>query len=255
MNVTFEVNTYPQSQKIVQDIVAQLGDHITIDETNPQFVICVGGDGTFLRSIRKFWKKRHKINFLAIHTGTLGFYSDYKSHEIAQFVDAFVKKEYVIKKLDVLEIALNNHKYFALNDFRIESIGYTAILDVKVNDVFLEQVRSNGINFSTQSGSTAYNKSLGGAILWSSVKAFQMRYVAPISNNAYHSISSPIVFAKGDKIKCQGVITKGFFSIDNYHEKVEGDLNIEVKLSDEKINLVQFNHYNFTKRIREAFAK
>ena len=255
MNVTFEVNTYPQSQKIADDIIAQLGDNITLDDKNPRFVICIGGDGTFLRSIRKFWNKRHQLHFLAIHTGTLGFYSDYKSQEITEFVKAFVNKEYVIKKLDVLEVTLNNQQYFALNDFRIESIGYTAILDVKVNDVFLEQVRSNGINFSTQNGSTAYNKSLGGAILWSSVKAFQMRYVAPISNNAYHSISSPIVFAKGDKITCQGVIKKGFFSVDNYHQKIEGDLNIEVKLSDEKINLVQFNHYNFTKRIREAFAK
>ena len=255
MNVAFEVNDYPQSKKIMQKIIEKLGSNIKIDEKNPQYIICVGGDGTLLRSIRKFWAKRKTINFLAIHTGTLGFYSDYTANELDDFVKSWLKKDYAIKKINVLEIALNKKKYFAINDFRIESIGYTAILDVSVNDVFLEEVRSNGINFSTQRGSTAYNKSLGGAILWNSVDAFQMKYVAPIANNAFHSILTSIVFSKKEKIKCQGVIKQGYFSVDNYHEKIEGNVNLEVKLSKEKINLVQFNHYDFTKRIRKAFAK
>ena len=57
-----------------------------INKENPEIVICVGGDGTFLHAIHKYMTKINKCCFLAIHTGTLGFFTDYTSDEIEECI-------------------------------------------------------------------------------------------------------------------------------------------------------------------------
>ena len=47
-----------------------------IDQENPELVISVGGDGTLLSAFHLFNHKLDQVQFLGVHTGHLGFYTD-----------------------------------------------------------------------------------------------------------------------------------------------------------------------------------
>ena len=54
-----------------------LSSHLTEDVENPDYVFAIGGDGTVLRTFNKYMDKLDTVKFLSIHTGHLGFYTDY----------------------------------------------------------------------------------------------------------------------------------------------------------------------------------
>ena len=51
------------------------------DEKNPDLVISIGGDGTILEAVHQYLML---MLFVGIHTGTLGFYTDYQVDEVDQ---------------------------------------------------------------------------------------------------------------------------------------------------------------------------
>ena len=57
-----------------------------------------------------------------------------------------------------------------------------------------ERFRGDGLCISTPSGSTAYNKALGGAIIHPSLKAIQLAEMASINNRVFRTIGSPLIF-------------------------------------------------------------
>ena len=70
----------------------------------------------------------------------------------------------------LLEIKVNkknqSEMYYALNELRLDQGLQAQVIHVYINDVLFEVFRGNGLCVSTPSGSTAYNKSLGGAIIY-----------------------------------------------------------------------------------------
>ena len=256
MKIAIIKNNYEQSKMAATKIEKLLNKNHTITTEDPEVIIALGGDGTFLRAFQKYWHKNHDIQFFAIHSGTLGFYSDYTCSEIEMFVKAFEQKEYEIEETQALELNINKKTHFALNDIRIEAGHKTAVLDVKVNGIFLERFRGNGLCFSTKTGSTAYNKSLGGAIMWPSTLGFQMTEVAPIKNNAFSSVGSSIIFSSIDNINLSGEFEESFFTFDTNCKDLEGKLDIEIKIAQKKVKIGRFKkHYNFFKRLQDGFIK
>ena len=72
------------------------------------------------------------------------------------------------------------------------------VADVSINGTFLERFRGDGITVSTPTGSTAYNKSIGGAVLHPTVEAFQMTEIASLNNRVYRTLGSSAIIPKGD---------------------------------------------------------
>lgn len=60
--------------------------------------------------------------------------------------------------------------------------------DVCLNDVLFESFRGDGLSVSTPTGSTAYNKSLGGAVLHPTIEALQLTEIASLNNRVYRYI-------------------------------------------------------------------
>ena len=104
----------------------------------------------------------------------------------------------------------------ALNEVAIKRIEKTMVADVIIDKVKLERFRGDGISVSTPTGSTAYNKSLGGAILHPTMEAMQLTEISSLNNRVYRTLGSSVIVPKKDKIeiipKRQGVYT---VSIDN----------------------------------------
>jgi NAD+ kinase len=83
---------------------------------------------------------------------------------------------------------------------RVENVIRTQLLDVSIDGHHLETFRGNGLCVSTQVGSTAYNRSLGGAILYEGLNALQLTEITGIHHHAYRSLGSPLILRESSII-------------------------------------------------------
>ena len=95
------------------------------------------------------------------------------------------------------------NQLYAFNEMTLLNAYRTQHLNVTINHLFFESFRGTGICISTPTGSTAYNKSLGGAIIYPSLKAFQMTEIASINNNVFRTIGSPLIIPKKQVVTFQ----------------------------------------------------
>ena len=61
------------------------------------------------------------------------------------------------------------------------------VADIIINHVPFERFRGDGVTVSTPTGSTAYNKSLGGAVLHPTIEALQLTEIASLNNRVYRT--------------------------------------------------------------------
>ena len=70
------------------------------------------------------------------------------------------------------------------------------VADVIINHVKFESFRGDGISVSTPTGSTAYNKSLGGAVLHPTIEALQLTEISSLNNRVFRTLGSSIIIPK-----------------------------------------------------------
>ena len=83
--------------------------------------------------------------------------------------------------------------YLALNESTVKSPEVTLVMDVELNGKHFERFRGDGLCMSTPSGSTAYNKALGGAIIHPSLPSMQLTEMASINNRVFRTVGAPLV--------------------------------------------------------------
>ena len=167
---------------------------------NPELIVTIGGDGTFLHAIHSYLDRLESVQVVGIHTGTLGFFTNYHDHELDQFFDDLFNHKMSVHHVPVLGITVkqkHQNLYFeAINEMRVENVTRTQILDLKINGELFESYRGTGMCISTQAGSTAYNRSLGGAILQDGLDLLQLTEITGIHHKAYRSLGSPLIVKK-----------------------------------------------------------
>ena len=173
-------NRKPQSQKVLHELREKLKkQHFILNDTNPDIVISIGGDGMLLSAFHKYENQLDKVRFVGVHTGHLGFYTDYRDFELDQLVtnlllDTGAKVSYPVLNV---KVTLENGEvkiFRALNEASIRRSDRTMVADIIINHVPFERFRGDGVTVSTPTGSTAYNKSLGGAVLHPTIEALQL---------------------------------------------------------------------------------
>ncbi len=95
------------SKKLRKDLDAFL----TYDEVHPELVISVGGDGTMLRSVHDYIDQLEEVAFVGIHTGTLGFFTDYTIDEANLLVYDIKDKALTVEKRSMIEamVSVSRH--------------------------------------------------------------------------------------------------------------------------------------------------
>lgn len=155
-------------------------------------VIIIGGDGTFLKSIRKLNYSSFPL-YIGVNCGNLGYLQDISCAQIDKIITFLKENENNISndKISKFSIAKISYLYRdkiitdnAINELQVVGKKYRKI-EFELNDTieFKEKVLSSGIVFATPLGSTAYNKSLGGPILCEGIDAICATLFAPIQNN------------------------------------------------------------------------
>lgn len=195
-------NRKPQSQKVLHELREKLKkQHFILNDTNPDIVISIGGDGMLLSAFHKYENQLDKVRFVGVHTGHLGFYTDYRDFELDQLVtnlllDTGAKVSYPVLNV---KVTLENGEvktFRALNEASIRRSDRTMVADIIINHVPFERFRGDGVTVSTPTGSTAYNKSLGGAVLHPTIEALQLTEIASLNNRVYRTLGSSIIIPK-----------------------------------------------------------
>lgn len=132
-------------------------------------IISVGGDGTFLETAMRV--RSTGIPVAGINTGSLGFLANIPDDDIGSAIDRLCSGRYEVISRTMLEIVspellTGPDGAMALNEITVQKIDQGMItITVKVNGIFLNTYRADGLIISSATGSTAYNLSVGGPIL------------------------------------------------------------------------------------------
>lgn len=228
-------------------------------DNNAELNICVGGDGSFLRSIHK--NRFPSIPFVGINTGHLGFFQEISPENIDDFVNKYINKEYVADEILLVnaEVCTKEKCYYltGVNEIVVKGSRSKVIhLDVSIDGNHLENFCGDGMIISTPSGSTAYNFSVGGSIIYPTLNTLQITPLAPISSKAYRSLLNSVV-VPGDSIvnlKLENRYTNSTLIVnDGVEFKYDNIDHINFKISNKKIYKLIFNKDMYWSNLRSKF--
>lgn len=219
--------------------------------TEADFAVVIGGDGTLLRSFKHFIF-RSEIYVIAINAGSLGFLTEIKKEKVFEEYDNFLAGSFKYEKRYILEIRINQKKYYALNEIVISKGGITSkVLRVKFSsdNEYMCTYKGDGVIISTPTGSTAYSMSAGGPIVKSNMKAMIITPLAPHNLN-----TRPIVISGEEKLQIQMEDTDrtGQIVVDGQvSTKVNSESIIDIEYSNMTLNLVIPKDRNYYSVLRE----
>ena len=177
---------------------------LQIDDENPDIVIAIGGDGTLMSAFHKYFDQIDHIGFVSIHTGQLVFYT-WHELTIEEIIETLSQDKIPMTADPLVQatVTLENGEetvLTGLNEITFRRSIQNIKADVFLNKQLFERFNGDGLCASTSTGSTAYNKSLGGAIVSPTLKAIQMSEMSSINNRVYRTISSSIVIGERESI-------------------------------------------------------
>lgn len=251
----------PKSEVVSKELWKRLREeNFILTPKNPDIVISIGGDGMLLSAFHKYEKLIDRVRFVGIHTGHLGFYTDYRDFEVENLVenlnlDTGARVSYPILNVKVKLTDGRIVEMKALNEATIKRLSKTMVADIIINNVPFERFRGDGISVSTPTGSTAYNKSLGGAVLHPTIEALQIAEVASLNNRVYRTLGSSIVVPKKDKIVIEPKHSDRYsIAVDNKTIIYDNIDCIEYQIDNSKIHFVATpSHTSFWNRVKDAF--
>lgn len=232
-----------------------------IDQKNPELVISVGGDGTLLSAFHLYSHCLQNVRFLGVHTGHLGFYTDWRDYELEELVESLCndKQESVSYPLLNVRITYADDKpdqsFLALNESTIKRGNRTMVADISIKEDLFEKFRGDGLSISTPTGSTAYNKSVGGAVLHPRINAFQLAEIASLNNRIFRTLGSPIIVGDHEwvKVKLQQSAEDYLVTIDQFTLQQGAIDAIYYRIADERIHFASYRHMHFWNRVKDAF--
>ena len=157
------------------------------DDFDADFVISMGGDGTFLKAASRVGAK--SIPILGVNMGRLGFLADISPDQFAPTLDALYRDDYYLESRALIQVETDGASLgtycCALNDVAILKRDTASMISIRacINGQYLHTYQADGLVISTPTGSTAYSLSNGGPIIVPGTKVFSMTAVAPHSLN------------------------------------------------------------------------
>lgn len=261
MKIAIVHNETPKSSNLSNALRHLLKENnIEIDNENPTHIISVGGDGTLISAFHQYCHMADNVKFIAIHTGHLGFYTDWREYEVEDLVNSLLENhaESVSYPLLEMEIKLKDkdqtERHLALNEGVLKTISETFVCDLYIRDELFERFRGDGVCVSTPTGSTGYNKSVGGAVLHPNLKALQVTEIASINNNVFRSLSSPMILSPDETVTLKPYPGSDLVVTMDSRKMSGKDVEwITFRIAKEEIHFDKYKHTHFWTRVQEAF--
>lgn len=157
------------------------------DDFNADYVISMGGDGTFLKAAVRVGIK--SIPLIGINMGRLGFLADVLPGEVETALQAVLEGNYNIEEHTAIQISTNGGNFdgchYALNDIAVLKRDIASMIGIhtSIDGSFLVNYQADGLIVTTPTGSTAYSLSNGGPIIVPQTRTLCLTPVAPHSLN------------------------------------------------------------------------
>ena len=215
------------------------------------FLVSVGGDGTLLSVVRNSFK--FNLPILGIHMGTLGFLTDIVYEEFPKFLCDLKNDNYRIDNRMLVECHVNDKCFVAFNDIVISRKTVSSMIKIKakIDGNYFNNYYGDGVIISTPTGSTAYNLSVGGPVVYPLTEAFIITPVAP------HSLTQrPLVMPADIQIEFKITDEQGAVLLidgqDTY--EVENGTVIKVTIAQKKAKLIHRTKRNFFEVLNEKLG-
>lgn len=220
---------------------------IAVENKKYDFIVSLGGDGTFLGASRTFLELG--IPIIGINLGWLGFLSEIDKSNIDSALTKLISGDYKTEERFLIEITANDKTMKALNEMVINRSNLTRLIDLKLsfNGKYIDNYRADGLIISTPTGSTAYSLSAGGPIVEPKIDVI---LVTPVCAHSLHQRpivvdSSTILEVSSDK-DAFVVTADGQNSIENVNKVV-------IKKSDKTVKIIKIDDKCFFDIVREKF--
>lgn len=189
---------YGRFSKNIEKLVKKFG--IELVSSNPEVVICYGGDGTLLSTERQF----PNIPKLPIRNSLA--YKKCKDHEDEVILKRFLEKKYKLKEYKKLVTTILYKNFYALNDFVIRNSDTIHSIRFKTSKTGDKLLIGDGVVISTTLGSTAYFKSI-------TRKSFDKGFGIAF-NNTIEKVN-PLILRENDKVIVSLKRGKALLTFDN----------------------------------------
>lgn len=223
--------------------------HELTDEVD--FMLSIGGDGTFLDTISLV--RRKDIPILGINTGRLGFLSNTSTSDISTAIESLQSGKFIVDKRSLLclesESNLFGEDNYALNEISVMKRDSSSMITIhtSLDGSHLNSYWTDGLIISTSTGSTAYSMSCGGPILMPGSGNFVLTPIAPHNLNV-----RPIVISDQSilTISVESRTKKNLVALDSRSKELKNEEVLTIKKADYQIDLVQLENQSFLKSLR-----
>lgn len=214
------------------------------------FVVSIGGDGTFLDTISLV--RNSKIPVFGINTGKLGFLASISPEHMVDAIDSIYHGKYSIEKRTLLELQTSIDVFgefnYALNDVTIQKKGSEMItIHVYIDGRYLNTYWSDGLIIATPTGSTAYSLSVGGPVVLPNASDF---IISPIS--PHNLTMRPLVVPDNAQLvlKPEGRCSQYLLSMDHRSQVIDRSTKIVIKKAPFNINVLRLNSLSYYSTLR-----
>ena len=149
-------------------------------------ILVLGGDGTMIATARMI--EDLEVPVLGINYGGLGYLTEFRIEELYSALGSILDGNYRLDKRVMLRTlhqrgdeVVNRNR--VLNDVVINKSALARIIEIEayLNDQFVNSFRADGLIVSTPTGSTAYNLSAGGPVIFPSMNAIVITPICPFT--------------------------------------------------------------------------
>ena len=184
-----KIEVYMEEGMVKQFHPPLAGPHLNSVEredipTKAEMIIVLGGDGTLLSVARLVGD--HDVPILGVNLGGLGFLTEITLEELYRVLEKVVQGDFITDERVVLNASVVRRgermaEFIVLNDAVINKGALARIIDLEttINGEYLTTFKSDGLILSTPTGSTAYNLSAGGPIVYPSLHCIIITPICP----------------------------------------------------------------------------
>ena len=226
------------------------------DMSGLDFILVLGGDGTFLSLARTI--EDIKTPILGIHLGDLGFLAKVTLKDLFHRLNQVIEGSYVLEERILVQGLIvkdgEEINQVALNDFVICNAQSHRMLNASVNvdGHMVGNYRSDGLVIATPTGSTAYSLSAGGPIVTPKVDSLI------ITPTAAHTLTSrPLVIPASSEIIISFPDTDDsiqFIADGQEHEILDSSCRVVISKSGYKISLIDFEDTDYFETLRKKMG-
>lgn len=242
----------------LSELAERYGFTVVNDAKKANIIVSVGGDGAFLQAVRKTGYRQDCLYAGVSTSGSRSLYCDFHIDDISTMIEAMTKEQIEVRKYPTIQVTVDGETNFlCLNEFSIRTgIVKTFVMDVYIDDLHFETFRGDGMIISTPTGSSAYSKSVGGAVVDPMLPCMQVSELASVNNNRFRTLGSSFILSGQRKLRL--TITQDgndypVMGLDNEALGISHVKEVDLVLSHKIVKTVKLKDNSFWEKVKRTF--